>query len=104
MMRVRKRVDAMQRQPQCVRITMPTVLSLRMCCNALVMLQNLAPVSKGGGKLEAGPLKSAIEEQFGSLDGLKDKLSAASVAVQGSGWGWLGYDKVTERVTCTGVI
>lgn len=29
---------------------------------------------------------------------LQDRLSAATIAVQGSGWGWLGYDKLNKRL------
>ena len=39
-----------------------------------------------------------IERDFGSLDALKTKFAAQTVAVQGSGWGWLGYDKVTGKL------
>lgn len=71
--------------------------------NHTIFWKNLCPVSAGGGVLNDGPLKSAIMEQFGSLDDLKTKLSAASVGVQGSGWGWLAYDKTANGlaiVTC----
>ena len=37
-----------------------------------------------------GELLKAIEAQFGSFDGLKEKMSCSTVAIQGSGWGWLG--------------
>ena len=39
-----------------------------------------------------------IERDFGSLDALKTKFAAQTVAVQGSGWGWLGYDKATQKL------
>lgn len=39
----------------------------------------------------SGPLKAAIEAQWGSLQKLQETMSAATVGVQGSGWGWLGY-------------
>jgi len=29
---------------------------------------------------------------------MKTQLSAMSVAVQGSGWGWLGYNRQTSRL------
>jgi Fe-Mn family superoxide dismutase len=29
---------------------------------------------------------------------MKAALSASTVGVQGSGWGWLGYDKATNSV------
>ena len=35
---------------------------------------------------------------FGSLENMQNQLSAASVAVQGSGWGWLGYNRQTSRL------
>eukprot|EP00611_Tribonema_gayanum_P023034 TRINITY_DN4754_c0_g1_i1.p1 TRINITY_DN4754_c0_g1~~TRINITY_DN4754_c0_g1_i1.p1 ORF type:complete len:231 (-),score=71.80 TRINITY_DN4754_c0_g1_i1:291-983(-) len=66
--------------------------------NHSIFWKNLAPTFAGGGKLECGSLKDAIDSQFGSLDGLKEKLSAAAVGVQGSGWGWLAYDKVACKL------
>merc|ERR1719318_1815179 len=45
-----------------------------------------------------GPLAEAINRDFGSLDAMKAKLSASTVAVQGSGWGWLGYDKASGKL------
>ena len=36
-----------------------------------------------------GELKTMIERDFGSVQAMQDQLSAASIAVQGSGWGWL---------------
>merc|ERR1711912_180220 len=41
---------------------------------------------------------TAIDRDFGSFDAMKAKLSASTVAVQGSGWGWLGYNKGTGRL------
>ena len=40
----------------------------------------------------------AIKKDFGSFEKMKTQLSAATVAVQGSGWGWLGYNKTTGRL------
>lgn len=39
-----------------------------------------------------GALKAAIEARWGSLDKLVAEFNAATAGVQGSGWGWLGYD------------
>ena len=36
-----------------------------------------------------GKLLEAIERDFGSFDEFKSLLTARTVAVQGSGWGWL---------------
>jgi superoxide dismutase, Fe-Mn family len=58
--------------------------------NHSIFWENLAPVGKGGGEMPAGDLQNMINAQFGSLDGLQKTLGAATVAIQGSGWGWLG--------------
>ena len=44
------------------------------------------------------PLKTAIEAQFCSMDRFKKEMSAMTVAIQGSGWGWLGYNKKTGKL------
>ena len=49
----------------------------------------------------AGALLNAINRDFGSVDNMKAKLSAATVAVQGSGWGWLGFNKTSQRLEIT---
>ena len=63
--------------------------------NHSIFWQNLTP---GGSGEPEGDLKSAIERDFGSVDKMKEKLTAATVAVQGSGWGWLGYNKEAGRL------
>ncbi|TFK21608.1 manganese superoxide dismutase [Coprinopsis marcescibilis] len=70
--------------------------------NHSLFWKNLAPsaaAKKGtGGTLQDGPLKKAIEESFGSLDTLKKEFNAATLGIQGSGWGWLGYNTQTKRL------
>jgi len=70
--------------------------------NHTLFWENLSP--KGSTSLKhGGSLADAIEDSFGGLDHLKKDLSAASVGVQGSGWGWLGYNPKTgklEVATC----
>lgn len=61
----------------------------------------MAPPSKGGGELPDGELKSMIQAQFGSLDQLQTTMNAKSVGVQGSGWGWLGYDGSSKKLVVT---
>ncbi|KAI3363716.1 hypothetical protein L3Q82_001332 [Scortum barcoo] len=58
--------------------------------NHTIFWTNLSP--NGGGEPQ-GELMEAIKRDFGSFQKMKEKMSAATVAVQGSGWGWLGYDK-----------
>ncbi|XP_066927660.1 superoxide dismutase [Mn], mitochondrial-like [Clytia hemisphaerica] len=49
--------------------------------------------------LSQGDLLAAIVRDFGSFANMKEQLTNATVAVQGSGWGWLGYDKKTSMLT-----
>jgi Fe-Mn family superoxide dismutase len=56
---------------------------------------NLSP--DGGGKPE-GKLADAIDEHFGSFDRLQRQLTAATVTVQGSGWGALAWEPMGERL------
>ncbi len=67
--------------------------------NHTIFWKNLAPPSKGGGEPPTGELKTLIDSQYGNLDNLIAKMSTATVAVQGSGWGWLGYDKVNNKLS-----
>ncbi|KAI0071875.1 manganese and iron superoxide dismutase [Panus rudis PR-1116 ss-1] len=66
--------------------------------NHTLFWKNLAPPSQGGGVLPDGPLKQALERDFGSVDAFKQKLNTATAAVQGSGWGWLGYNPETTKL------
>ncbi|KAF7265723.1 superoxide dismutase 2 [Rhynchophorus ferrugineus] len=59
--------------------------------NHSIFWLNLSPASTK----PSPELCSAINNSFGSLENLKKQLAAATVAVQGSGWGWLGYEKST---------
>jgi superoxide dismutase, Fe-Mn family len=46
-------------------------------------------MKKGGGGEPSGELAEAIKKAFGSFADFKTKFQTDSVAVQGSGWGWL---------------
>jgi len=63
--------------------------------NHSIFWQNLCP---GGSGDPSGPLADAINRDFGSFAAMKEKLSASTVAVQGSGWGWLGYNKASGKL------
>jgi Fe-Mn family superoxide dismutase len=58
----------------------------------------LAPVSKSAARPVGGALAEMINRDFKSFDEFKKKLSEATVAIQGSGWGWLGYNKNLKRL------
>ncbi|ASO21289.1 Fe-Mn family superoxide dismutase [Actinoalloteichus hoggarensis] len=51
-----------------------------------------------GGDKPTGELAAAIDQDFGSFDGLRAQLSAVSASIQGNGWGVLAWDPVGERL------
>jgi len=57
--------------------------------------QNMSP---GGGGRPGGDLASAITEYFGSFEGFHGQLTAATVGVQGSGWGVLCWEPAGRRL------
>ncbi|MDU8357042.1 superoxide dismutase, partial [Pseudomonas syringae pv. actinidiae] len=68
--------------------------------NHSIFWKNLCP--KGGGE-PSGPLADAIKRDFGSFENFITRMTAKTVAIQGSGWGWLGLCPVSKRlqiVTC----
>ncbi|KAG1744613.1 Mn superoxide dismutase [Suillus paluster] len=66
--------------------------------NHSLFWKNLSPANVDGGKLADGPLKKAIERDFGSVEEFKKRFNAATAAIQGSGWGWLGFDSTTKML------
>jgi superoxide dismutase, Fe-Mn family len=55
-------------------------------------------MKKGGGGEPSGELANAINKAFGSFNDFKEKFSKDTVAIQGSGWGWLVRNKNTNAV------
>lgn len=66
--------------------------------NHTLFWENLC--AKGDSELKDGPLKTAIEAKYGDIEFMKQELSAMSIGVQGSGWGWLGYNTKTGSIEC----
>ncbi|KAH9884413.1 superoxide dismutase mitochondrial [Cubamyces lactineus] len=66
--------------------------------NHSLFWKNLAPESQGGGQLPQGPLKDALVADFGSVDAFKKKMNTVTAGIQGSGWGWLGYNPETKKL------
>jgi len=68
--------------------------------HSLFWLNMSPPQDKGGvgGVLKDGPLKELIDRDFGGVEKLKGQLNAETAAIQGSGWGWLGYNKAADRL------
>lgn len=57
--------------------------------------QNLSP--QGGGQPQ-GDLAAAIQRDFGSFEAFQAQMTAATVAVEGSGWGVLAYNPLWDRL------
>ena len=61
--------------------------------NHSLFWKNLAPSPRQGGRGGEFPsgskLLEAINVDFGSFDNFKKQFSAATLSIQGSGWGWL---------------
>jgi len=66
--------------------------------NHSIFWTNLCPSHQGGGKLHTGPLLTAIEEKYGSLETFIEKFNAQAVGIQGSGWTWLGFNTTTGHI------
>lgn len=61
--------------------------------------KNLAPSGSDQTKFDSYPtFKSQVEKDFGSFENLKNEVNTKTAAVQGSGWGWLGYNKAKKTL------
>lgn len=90
---------------------LPTMISLEQAIkfnggghiNHSIFWTNLAPKDQGGGALSNGPLHDALQKRWGSIDKFIEEFSAKAIAIQGSGWAWLGCPKdksCLKIVTC----
>ena len=66
--------------------------------NHSIFWTNLASPSHGGGGAPSGDLATALIKEFGSLESFISTFSSQTSAVQGSGWGWLGYHKPSSKL------
>lgn len=62
--------------------------------NHSIFWQNLSP---DGGEAE-GELLAALNENFGSYEKFKNHFSAAALGIQGSGWAYLAWDAIGNRL------
>ena len=60
--------------------------------------ENMAPPGKGGGGEPTGALLDQITKDFGSFEGFKKELTAATVSVEASGWGLLAWEPMGKRL------
>lgn len=57
--------------------------------------ENLSP---DGGDRPDGALGTAIEQHFGGFEAFRGQLTAATVGVQGSGWGLLAWEPLSRSL------
>jgi Fe-Mn family superoxide dismutase len=62
--------------------------------NHTLFWENLSPEKTAPGTV----LEASIKESFGDMEAMKAELSAKTIAIQGSGWGWLAYNASTGRL------
>ncbi len=63
--------------------------------NHSIFWKNLSPE---GGDKPTGELASAIDQYFGSYDGLRAHFTASAMGIQGSGWSILAWDVLGQRL------
>ena len=66
--------------------------------NHSIFWSNLAPKNSGGGEMPKGRLIEEIDRTWGSFERFVEIFGARAVAIQGSGWAWLGYHKESGRL------
>jgi Fe-Mn family superoxide dismutase len=62
--------------------------------NHSIFWKNLSPNSS----TPEGDLAAAIDEYFGSFEAFKNHFSAAAMGIQGSGWAYLAWDALGNRM------
>src|SRR5229473_1507164 len=61
--------------------------------NALATLSSeIQSMELSGGGKPGGSIADAINSVFGNFDSFKEKFTKDTIAIQGSGWGWLTYN------------
>lgn len=63
--------------------------------NHIIYFNNMKP--NGGGE-PGGEVADAIDSVFGSFADFKEKFSSSSLAIQGSGWGWLVFNPQPKKI------
>ncbi|XP_012274063.1 superoxide dismutase [Mn], mitochondrial [Orussus abietinus] len=62
--------------------------------NHSIFWKNLSPSSSK----PSDALSKQIQKDFNDFETFKKRLSEATIAIQGSGWGWLGYNPTYKRL------
>ncbi|WRT70088.1 uncharacterized protein IL334_007082 [Kwoniella shivajii] len=67
--------------------------------NHSLFWKNLAPHGSSEAKFpSSGALYDQVQADFGGFENLKKEVNTKTAAVQGSGWGWLGFNKSTKKL------
>lgn len=66
--------------------------------NHSIFWTNLASKATVGGGHPSGDLNTYLVKEFGSYDKFVEKFNNETIGIQGSGWGWLGYDSKADRL------
>lgn len=68
--------------------------------NHSIYWTNLSPVKKNGGQVpdKNSLFRQHIEKTWGSIEKFQEMFTNNTLAIQGSGWGWLIYDKNTSSL------
>ena len=66
--------------------------------NHTLFWTGMAPANAGGGGKPNGSLAKAIDRDFGSYEKFESQFLAASKSVEASGWGWLIYEPIAQRL------
>lgn len=69
--------------------------------NHCLLWMTLAGPKAGGGGQPTGNLAKAIDRDFGSFAKFSDQFMAATLSVEGSGWGWLVYSPTSRTLVVT---
>lgn len=62
--------------------------------------ETLAPIKEGGGVVpdEASEFRIMLEREWGSIKNFQEDFTKQTIGVQGSGWGWLLYNKGNDSL------
>ncbi|MEZ6243517.1 MAG: superoxide dismutase [Phycisphaerales bacterium] len=66
--------------------------------NHTLFWQGMAPADQGGGGSPQGALREQIDRDFGSYDNFEWQFRSAAGGVEGSGWGWLAWETLGQRL------
>ncbi|TIB96079.1 manganese and iron superoxide dismutase [Wallemia mellicola] len=67
--------------------------------NHSLFWKNLAPAQSAEAKYpEGSAFAKAVERDLGGYENLKKEVTAATLGIQGSGWGWLALNSKNKRL------